>query len=91
MRLTLGRQPEPIAADVVLNHLRTRMPGALGHARLDTPLADLSIDSLDAVELLCLVDEEFDVRLEQGSLEKFVTVGELAEAIAARGASVRHR
>jgi acyl carrier protein len=58
---------------------------------LDTLLADLSIDSLDAVELLCLIDEEFDVRLEPGSLEKFATVGELADAIAARGASVRHR
>jgi acyl carrier protein len=67
------------------------MPGALGHARSDTPLADLSIDSLDAVELLCLIDEEFDVRLEQGSLETFATVGELADAVAARGASVRHR
>jgi acyl carrier protein len=65
------------------------LPGPLGHARFDTPLADLSIDSLDVVELLCLIDEEFNVRLEQGALENFTTVGELADAIAARGASVR--
>ena len=91
MRLTLRRQPEPIAGDVVLNHLRRRLPGPLGQARSDTPLADLSIDSLDVVELLCLIDEEFNVRLEQGMLDKFATVGDLADAIAARGTSGRDR
>ena len=91
MRLSLRRLPEPIAGDVVLNQLRRRLPGPLGPARSDTPLADLSIDSLDVVELLCLIDEEFDVRFEQGMLDKFATVGDLADAIAARGASVRDR
>ena len=91
MRLTLRRQPEPIAGEVVLHHLRRRLPGPLGQARCDTPLADLSIDSLDVVELLCLIDEEFDVRLEQGMLDTFATVGDLADAIAARSATVRDR
>ena len=52
------------------------------HRMWDTQLADLSIDSLDVVELLCLIDEEFDVRLEQGRFEELGTVGNLAETIA---------
>ncbi len=52
----------------------------------DTPLADLSIDSLDVVDLLCLIDEEFDVRIEQGRFEELRTVGDLADLIA-HGAS----
>jgi len=82
MRLKLRRPPEPVTGDAVLNHLRARLPGPLGHARSDTQLADLSIDSLDVVELLCLIDEEFDVRLEQGRFEELGTVGNLAETIA---------
>ena len=84
MRLRYRRPLEPTAADVVLDHLRARLPGPLGNARLETPLADLSIDSLDVVELLCLIDDEFDVRLEEGLFEKFRTVGDMAEAIAHR-------
>jgi acyl carrier protein len=80
MRLRHRRTLE-LTAGAVLDHLRARLPGPLGHARLDTPLADLSIDSLDVVELLCLIDEEFDVRLEEGRFEKFRTVGDMADAI----------
>ena len=89
MRLRYRRPLEPTAG-VVLDHLRARLPGPLGHARLDTPLTDLSIDSLDVVELLCLIDEAFDVRLEEGLFEKFRTVGDMAEAIVHRsGASAQ--
>jgi acyl carrier protein len=51
-------------------------------ARTDTPLVDLSIDSLDVVELLCLIDDEFGVRFEQGQFEAFRTVGDLAGVVA---------
>jgi acyl carrier protein len=82
MRLKLRRQPEPLTGGAVLDHLRGRLPGPLRSARSDTQLADLSIDSLDVVELLCLIDEEFDVRLEQGRFAELRTVGDLADAIA---------
>ena len=87
MRLRYRRPLEPTAGHVVLEHLRARLPGPLGNARLDTPLADLSIDSLDVVELLCLIDEEFGVRLEEGLFEKFRTVGDLVEAIVHRSSA----
>ena len=82
MRLKLRRERDTLTGGAILSHLRLRMPGPLRDARADTQLADLAIDSLDLVDLLCLIDEEFDVRLEQAQFDEFRTIGDLADAIA---------
>lgn len=75
-----------VGRDNVVARLRRRMPGALRGAQPETPLTDLSIDSLDVVELLCVVDDEFGVRLEQRAFDEARTVGDLADRIAAGSA-----
>lgn len=82
MTFTLRRQPEPLTGRVVLERLRGRLPGAMRTAETDTLLTDLPIDSLDTVELLCLIDDEFHVRLGEGEFQSFRTVGDLADVVA---------
>ena len=78
----LPHAPETLTGSDVLERLRARLPGPMRTARLETPIDDLPIDSLDTVELLCLIDEEFGVRFEQGEFQELQTVGELAGAVA---------
>ena len=80
---------EPLNGDDVLGRLRGRLPGPMRGATLDTALADLPLDSLDVVDLLCLVDDEFGVRFDQGTFAEFRTVGDLADVVA-RAALSRH-
>jgi acyl carrier protein len=87
MLLKLRRSPEQVTGDEVLRRLRARLPGPMRGANLATPLADLPIDSLDVVELLCLVDDEFGVRFEQGEFSRFRTVGHLADFVCTRCAA----
>ena len=82
MALILRRPPDRMTGDDVLRRLRTRLPGPMRTAGTDTLLADLPIDSLDIVELLCLIDDEFEVRFEEGQFQRFRTVGDLAEVVA---------
>jgi acyl carrier protein len=82
MTFTFRHRSELLTGNDVLKRLRTRLPGPMRTATLDTPLVDLPIDSLDTVELLCLIDDEFDVRLEQRQFVELRTVGELAEVVA---------
>ena len=81
--------PEPLSGSDVLDRLRDRLPASMRVARADTLLCDLPIDSLDTVELLCLIDDEFRVRLGEGTFQSLRTVGDLANEVArcaARGA-----
>ncbi len=82
MTFALRRQPEPLTGRDVLERLRRRLPGPMRTAEQDTPLTDLPIDSLDTVELLCLIDDEFHVRLGEGEFQSFRTVGDLADVVA---------
>jgi hypothetical protein len=50
-----------------------------------TPLAELRLDSLDRVELLCVIGEEFGVRLSEADLLAASSVGDLAGRIALHG------
>lgn len=45
---------------------------------------DLGADSLDAVEMVIAVEEEFEIEVEDEAAEKITTVGELISAISAR-------
>ena len=87
MKRTMPQASEQLTGDAVLRRLRAKLPGPLRAAGLETPLTDLPIDSLDTVELLCLIDEEFGVRFEQGQFQGFRTVGELADVVAHGGRS----
>lgn len=71
-----------VTGDDVLERLRTRLPGPLRGARAETPLAELPIDSLDTVELLCLIDDEFGVRFEEEQYQRMRTVGDLTGFVA---------
>jgi acyl carrier protein len=82
MLLKHRRQLDPLTGDDVLGRLRSRLPGPMRDARAETLLTDLPIDSLDTVELLCLIDDEFGVRFEQTQFQGFRTVGDLAEVVA---------
>ena len=88
MTFTLRREPERLTGAEVLERLRRRLPGPMRGAQTETLLMDLPIDSLDTVELLCLIDDEFHVRLGDGEFQAFRTVGDLANEVArnARGA-----
>jgi acyl carrier protein len=82
MTFTLRRQPELLTGTQVLERLRRRLPGPMRSAQIDTLLTDLPIDSLDTVELLCLIDDEFHVRLGESEFQSFRTVGDLANVVA---------
>jgi len=51
-------------------------------------LADLALDSMDTVELLCVVHEEFGVRLTDSEFHPGQTVGGLLAQIAQRAHSL---
>lgn len=44
-------------------------------------LRDLGIDSLDMVELVCAVEDEFDVEIADKKIKSIVTVGDLIDYI----------
>jgi acyl carrier protein len=46
------------------------------------PLADLALDSIDSVELLCVIHEEFGVRLTESEFHPRQTIGGLLAHIA---------
>ena len=52
-------------------------------AQLDyeTELAELSLDSFEAVELMSALEEEFGVRLKTAYIKKLKTVGDLVRLI----------
>lgn len=67
--------------DDVLETLRGLLPELLAGVDLETPLAQLPMDSLDLIELLCIVQSEFGVRLTSEEFETVATLGELTELI----------
>ncbi len=49
---------------------------------LDTDIAkDLGADSLDVVELLMAIEDEFDIEIPDEEIENIKTIGDLAEYI----------
>jgi acyl carrier protein len=47
-------------------------------------LTDLDFDSLDRVELLCVIESEFAVAISERDLSNAATVGEMADRISER-------
>lgn len=47
-------------------------------------LRDLDIDSLDMVELVCAVEDEFDIEIADKKIKSIVTIGDLIDYIEAQ-------
>ncbi|MCL2559500.1 MAG: acyl carrier protein [Turicibacter sp.] len=45
---------------------------------------DLGIDSLDAVELIMELEDEFDVKIEDEEAQAFVTIGDMVKLLEAK-------
>ena len=73
-------------AGEALRRLRRRLPDMLARVEMETSFTDLGMDSLDVVELLCAVEDEFGVQLREEELSAGC-VGDVAERIAARCAA----
>ncbi|MPM09309.1 Acyl carrier protein [bioreactor metagenome] len=54
-----------------------------GSISMDTRLEDLGADSLDIVELVMAMEEEFDIQVEDEQVEKIQTVGDIVNAVSA--------
>lgn len=65
----------------VLHRLRLSLPRLAPLLREDVPLHELALDSMDHVELLCAIHEEFGVRLTQGDLSPGTSLTTLARHI----------
>jgi acyl carrier protein len=50
--------------------------------RQTTFIQDLNIDSLDAVEIIMEIEDEFEITIVDEDVEKFMTVGELIDYVA---------
>ena len=69
----------------ILARLTVCLPRLALKLRAEASLADLALDSLDTVELLCVIHAEFGVRLTESEFHPRQTVGGLLEVIAAHG------
>ena len=65
--------------DEVLTGLKEKL--ALSSIDENSRLQDLGIDSLDIVELVMALEEEFDMEIPDSDAEKVVTVGDVVEYI----------
>ena len=79
----------PIGPDEVLTRLRRRAPHVLAGADSQTVVDALAMDSLDLVELLCAIEEEFGVVLTGDAFAKARTVGDLLQVISKRAPAAR--
>ncbi len=52
-----------------------------GQFDYETELSELSLDSFEAVELLSLLEEEFNVKLKTAYIKKLKTVGDVSHLI----------
>ena len=50
-----------------------------GEVELETHLEDLNFDSLDMVEIVMDIEDEFNVEVPDEVLEKFITIGDIVE------------
>ncbi len=84
-----GKQPEVARrrTGVDLRHLVAKIAGRPpGEISPQNFLGqDLGLDSLSIVELLCLIEEEMNISVEEGQLPTQATVGDLEAIIAAGG------
>lgn len=71
-------------SETVASHLQLCLPRLASSLRPALKVSDLALDSLDTVELLCVIHEEFGVRLTETEFHPEQTVGGLFSVIAHR-------
>lgn len=76
-----------ISSDDVIPRLKRRLPKLAPLLEEDTPLHALGLDSMDTVELLCAIHEEFNVRLTEREFLPDQRLRDLAQTIAHKQAS----
>lgn len=65
----------------VIHQLRLSLPRLAPLLHDDVPIRELAIDSMDFVELLCAIHEEFGIRLTESDLKPGVSLTGIAEII----------
>jgi acyl carrier protein len=87
--LALKWRVPPAEVNEVLERLGRRLPHVLARVHRDSRLDQLPLDSLDVIELLCVIDYEFGVRLTQEQFGRTKTVADLAKVIAKQSSRPR--
>ena len=75
---------EPNDCAAIAERLQLCLPNLATFHQPERRLAELGLDSMDTVELLCVIHEEFGVRLTESDFHPAQTVGGLLAAIAAQ-------
>jgi acyl carrier protein len=68
----------------ILNRLRQCLPRLAPLLQENVPLRELALDSMDTVELLCAVDDEFGVTLTEDEFQPQHTLRDIAQTIASK-------
>jgi len=76
-----------ISSNDVIPRLKRRLPKLAPLLEPGTPLHGLGLDSMDTVELLCAIHEEFNVRLTEREFQSDQRLCDLAETIANKSPS----
>lgn len=69
----------------LVNLIEDKMSLAKGEATPEATFADLGVDSLDMVELLMMIEDEFRIKVPDAEAEKLVTVGDAIKFIESHG------
>ena len=65
----------------VLEHLRLCLPRIEPLLREEKPISDLGLDSMDIVELLCVIHQEFGVKFTDAEFQPHHTLRDLEKII----------
>lgn len=72
----------PEKQEAILERLRCCLPQLSPLLQPETKFDGLGIDSIDRIELLCIVSKEFNLRMSVSDYQSFRTIGDLADFIA---------
>ena len=70
-----------MSPEQIILRLHQSLPRLSPLLQEDVPLNELALDSMDTVELLCAIHEEFGVRITDGHFQPSMTLYALAEHV----------
>jgi acyl carrier protein len=74
--------------ETIAARLQRCLPDFPINGNLERHIAELGLDSMDTVELLCAINEEFGVRLTDADFNAEQTLGGLLAAVAIKANSI---
>lgn len=74
----------PELAQDVRDRIASQTNRPVGEVGLDTPLADLVVDSIDVIEIAIELEEEHDVWFEDTDLDRITTIADLVALVEER-------